>query len=158
MQSPGAKIRLEVKSDGRRLLYAAREGEAIRITDPDYVVTVERIFGNFALDPKTGQAHDVGSRPFNPAVQARIEHGGRTRTALRPEHFECPVSAIPPLRLAPRGARTAYKARRARPARTVRPRAGSLQVQVLVCRRDAVHGVPHLVHAQGVGRPRDAGR
>lgn len=81
MQSPGAKILLEVKSDGRRLLYAAREGEVIRITDPDYVVTVERIFGNFALDPKTGQAHDVGSRPFNPAVQARIEHGGRTRTA-----------------------------------------------------------------------------
>ncbi len=81
LQSPGAKILLEVKSDGRRLLFPAQEGGEIRIADPGYAVTVERIFGNFTLDPKTGSAHDVGSRPFNPAVQVRIEHRGRTRTA-----------------------------------------------------------------------------
>ena len=51
MQSPGAKILLEVKRDGRRLLYPARAGEAIRITDPDYVVTVERVFGADAPMP-----------------------------------------------------------------------------------------------------------
>ncbi len=81
LASPEPKILLEVKRDGQRFILPAREKEETRRSDPDCTVEVLRSFKAVAIDSKTGEATDQDSRPINPAVQVRIVHAGKTRTA-----------------------------------------------------------------------------
>lgn len=70
------------------LVYAVRPGHSVSLPDSDWTLSVLRYLPHYSIDRDTRKIANLSDQPVNPAIEVRVEGGGKQYSQWLWSHFD----------------------------------------------------------------------